>query len=208
MSLWVESILSGVLDKLRTRTNTSAQRRIIPVDKDTGVYLVFNEVTSFSPPSMRKLNGMRHLTINRQTHGGTDPIRGILGHAQKLSGVIEHTTLKTARRFTLKGVHAARTIEIDLLTGYGALAELEVSPDEEFLLRQGQNNLPQISMVSGLMQAIGRSMARVDLTSRLDENTIAADKNGEVINRRHTDTLLAGVSGLLLEPLWGSNEGT
>lgn len=200
MSSTLERMLVGVLEGVRKRSNATF-KRFHPINPDLGIFLDYNEVISFNHASVRRLRGMRNVAID-QALGNTDPARSLLGHAQKISGSLEHVVLATVRSATHRGIHAARIAEVDLLTGYGALAHLEFTHAEQLQLDQGQLHLPEIPVISVALQAIGRSMARVDLAPAADKKNkiLASDRNGNIINRGMTDTLLAGIGGLLLGP--------
>lgn len=206
MSSSLERNLVGILDKVRVRTNATF-KRFQPVNPELGIYLDYNSVVSFNPASTRRLRGMRNIAID-QALGNTDPARRFLGHTQKLSGSLEHAVLTTVRSAIHRGIHATRIAEVDLLTGYGTIAHLALTHAEQFQLDQAQQHLPEIPVLSAALRTIGRSMAKVDLTTGLDDKTLATDKNGVVINRRASDILLTEVSGLLLESLGGSKEET
>lgn len=205
MSLSAERTLVRILHKVRGRTNATF-KRFHPVNPDLGIYLDYNEVVSFSPASTRRLRGMKNVLID-QTLGNTDPVRNLFGHAQKISGDLEHLVLKTVREATHGGINASRIAELDLLTGYEAIANLELTRKDRLQLDGARQHFPVIPVISGLLQIIGQSMARVALVLPTDktENILASDRNGNTIKRGVTDTFLAGIGGLLLGPLEKTN---
>ncbi len=200
MSLGIEKMLVGLLDGVRNRSNAKF-KRFHPVNPDLGIYLDCNQVIRFGQPSMRRLAGINNIAID-QALGNTDPARRFLGQAQKLSGDLEHAALKTARAISHRGINAARGAEVELLTGYGAIARLELTNEDRFQLKQSRQNLPEIPVISAALQAIGRSMAKVDLIFPTDErdNILASDREGNTIKSSAADTFLAGIGGLLLGP--------
>ena len=202
MSSGIEKNLVKLLDGIRDRSNARF-KRFHPVNPDLGIYLDCNQVISFGHPSMMRLAGMKNIAIDRAL-GNTDPARMFLGQAQKLSGDLEHAVLKTARVISHRGINAARGAEVELLTGYGAIARLELTKADRFRLEQAQQNLPEIPVISAALQAIGRSMAKVNLILPTDDrnNILASDRKGNIIKGSAADTLLAGIGGLLL----GSSE--
>lgn len=197
MSLGIERTLVGILDKVRSRSNTTF-KRFHPVMPELGIYMDYNQVVRFGSPSMRRLEGMKNIAID-DAFGGADPARRILGHAQKLSGSLEHMLLKTTRTIAHGGIHVSRIAEVDLLTGYGSTARIELPYGQLFQLAQAQRHLPGIPLISAALQAIGSSMAKVDLAPLPGETgKLAADRNGKIIKTGVTDATLAGIGGLLL----------
>lgn len=200
MSSTLERSLVGMLNAVRSRTNVTF-KRFHPIDVDWGIYLDHNQIVKLSPASTRRLNGARDLFIDAK-NGGNDPVRRFIGNAKKFSGDLEHSTLQAVRNSTHAGIHAIRAAEVDLITGYVGLAHLEFTSGEQLQLRRAQQHLPEIPVFSSALQAIGRSMARVDLTLPTDgeNNIIATDKNGNIIRKGVTDVFLAGIGGRLLGP--------
>lgn len=194
MSLGIERTLVDILDKIRNRSNTTFER-FLPVDSELGVC----QAICLGRPSVRRLEGMKNIAIDNRMLGGADPIRRFLGYAQELSGSLEYMMLKTARGLAHRGIHASRIAEVDLLTGYDSTAHLEFSRAEWFQLAQAQQHLPEIPLISAALQAIGSSMAKVDLAPLPGETgKLAADRNGKIIKTGVTDATLAGIGGLLL----------
>ena len=206
MSSILEQSLVGILNAVRGRTNVTF-KRFHPIDPERGIYLDHNQIVSLSPASMRRLSGVRDLIIDDK-NGGNDPVRRFLGHARKSSGSLEHAALQAVRNSAHAGIHAVRTAEIDLITGYVGLAHLELTSGEQLQLRRAQQHLPEIPVFSSALQAIGQSMARVDLTLLTDgkNNILAADRNGDIIRKSAVDVLLAGIGGLLPGPSEEPNE--
>ena len=198
MSLGLERSLVGILDAVRGRTNVTF-KRFHPINPERGIYLDYNQIVRLSPASTRKLNGIMDLFIDAK-NGGSDPVRRFIGNAKKFSGNLEHATLQAVRNSAHAGIHAVRTAEVDLITGYAGLAHLELTSGEQLRLRRAQRNLPAIPVFSAALQEIGRSMAKVDLTLPTDgeNNILATDRNGNIIRKDTTDVLLAGIGGLLL----------
>lgn len=198
MKLGIEQRLVEILGGVRNRSNATFKRFHL-VNPELGIYIDHNEVISFGSPSMRRLQGMKNIAIDNNL-GNTDPVRNIFGHAQKFSGSLEHAVLKTTRGVVHGGIHASRSAAVDLLTGYGAIARIELTNTERFQLGQSQRYLPKIPVVSAALQIIGRSMARLDLVLPTDreDNILATDRNGRTLKTGITDVLLAGIGGLLL----------
>lgn len=200
MSSSLERSLVGILNVVRSRTNVT-YKRFHPIDVERGIYLDHNQIVSLSPASTRRLIGVRDIVIDDQS-GYSDPVRRFIGHAKKFSGDLEHSTLQAVRNSAHAGIHAVRTAEVDLLTGYIGMAHLELTSGEQLQLRQAQQHLPEIPVFSAALQAIGQSMAKVDLALPTDrENDIlATDRNGNIIRKNVADVFLAGIGGLLLGP--------
>jgi len=198
MSLGLERSLVGILDAVRGRTNVTF-KRFHPIDVDRGIYLDYNKIVRLSPASTRRLSGIKDIVIDTKNEG-SDPARRFLGHAKKYSGSLEHAALKAVRNSTHAGIHAVRTAEVDLITGYAGLAHLELTSGEQLRLRRAQRNLPAIPVFSAALQEIGRSMAKVDLTLPTDgeNNILATDRNGNIIEKGVADVILTGIGGLLL----------
>ena len=198
MSLGLEQSLVGILNAVRSRTNVTF-KRFHPIDVDRGIYLDYNKIVRLSPASTRRLSGVKDIVIDAK-NGGNDPVRKFLGNAKKCSGNLEHAALQAVRNSAHTGIHAVRTAEVNLLTGYNYMAHLELTNSEQFQLHQAQQHLPEIPVFSAALQAIGRSMAKVDLALPTDKenNILATDRNGKIINPSTTDIFLAGISRLLL----------
>ena len=188
----------GILNAVRSRTNVTF-KRFHPIDVDRGIYLDYNKIVRLSPASTRRLSGIKDIVIDTKNEG-SDPARRLLGHAKKYSGSLEHAALKAVRNSTHTGIHAIRTAEVDLITGYAGLANLELTSGEQLQLHQAQRYLPEIPILSFVLQAIGQSMARVDLALPTDKenNILATDRNGKIINPSTADIVLTGISRLLL----------
>lgn len=200
MSSGLERSLVGILNAVRLRTNVTF-KRFHPINPERGIYLDHHQIVSLSPASTRRLIGVRDIVIDDQS-GYSDPVRRLIGHAKKFSGDLEHSTLQAVRNSAHAGIHAVRTAEVDLLTGYVGMAHLEFTSDEQLQLRQAQQFLPEIPVISVALQAIGRSMAKVDLSLPTDRtnNILATDRNGHIIRQGVADVFLAGIGGLLLGP--------
>lgn len=200
MSSTLERSLVGILNAVRFRTNVTF-KRFHPINVERGIYLDYNQIVRLSPASTRRLNGIRDIVIDDQ-NGYGDPARRLFGLAKKYSGSLEHAALQAVRNSTHVGIHAVKTAEVNLLTGYVGMAHLELTSGEQLQLRQAQQHLPEIPVFSAALQAIGQSMAKVDLALPTDrENDIlATDRNGNIIRKNVADVFLAGIGGLLLGP--------
>jgi len=192
----LERSLIGILNAVRSRTNVTF-KRFHPINVERGIYLDHYQIVRLSPASTRRLSGVKDIIIDAK-NGNNDPTRRLLGHAKIFSGDLEHAALLAVRNSAHAGIHAARTAEIDLITGYTGLANLELTSGEQLQLHQAQRCLPEIPILSAALQAIGQSMARVSLTTQLENNVLAADRNGEVINRSTTDVIMTRIATLLL----------
>lgn len=200
MSSTLERSLVNILKAVRGRTNVTF-KRFHPINVERRIYLDCNRIVSLSPASTRRLSGVKDIIIDAK-NGGSDPVRKALGSAKKCSGDFEHAALRAVRNSAHAGIHAVRTAEVDLLTGYVGMAHLELTTGEQLQLRQAQQHLPEIPVFSAALQAIGQSMAKVDLALPTDrENDIlATDRNGNIIRKNVADVFLAGIGGLLLGP--------
>jgi hypothetical protein len=198
MSLGLERGLVEILNAVRGRTNVTF-KRFHPIDVDRGIYLDYNRIVSLSPASTRRLSGVKDIIIDAK-NGGSDPVRKALGSAKKCSGDFEHAALRAVRNSAHAGIHAVRSAEASLLTGYNQIASPELTNSEQFQLLQAQQHLPEIPVLSAALQAIGQSMARVDLTLPTDKqnNILTTGINGEIINQSVPDIILASISRFLL----------